>query len=418
MTIGSDTFTANAASQFLVAPGQILTPGGQLTVDGTTVSLAPSASEVIIDGVTHSLSSVITPPPVVNIGGTLYEANSGSTYEVGGEPLTPGGVITVSGTTISLASDASTVVVNGVAQTAMPIATAAGAQLPLLTVGGHTYTAGTGSAYIIDGQTLVPGSAITLSGGTTLSLPATPSDLVFDGATSTISSQPTITAPPILTIDGSLITAAPGTGTSYLVSGQLLTPGGKVTFSGPNGLETISLNPSGNVLVDAVSGATTTSSIPIPGSYNYGVQGAAAPILTIGNDTFTALPGRGPSYLINGDTLTPGGVLTETIDGSTFIVSLSPSATVLVVREEGPDGRVTATMTETLFPATLSGAGRGTETLTTGTGASGAAQSTASPSTTGGIGNDAGLQNTASDSRVGGLVLAAALGVLGMAILL
>ena len=43
---------------------------------------------------------------------------------------------------------------------------------------------------------------------------------------------------------------------------------------------------------------------------------------------------------------------TVTVAGKTYIVSLSPQATVLEIEVEGPGGAVTATSFETLFPAT------------------------------------------------------------------
>lgn len=44
LTVGSKTVTGNAAAQFSFAPGQILTPGDIVVLQGTTVSLAPLAS--------------------------------------------------------------------------------------------------------------------------------------------------------------------------------------------------------------------------------------------------------------------------------------------------------------------------------------------------------------------------------------
>lgn len=538
LTIGSDTFTANAATQFLLASGAVLTPGGVVTISGTTVSLDSSASEIVLNGVTKTLSPpVLTPAPIITVGGTAYEANLGSTYEIDRQVLTPGGVITVSGSTILLASDASAIVVNGMTQTLTPVAGSSGSvdltmapaltiagqtysansgssyiisgqiltpggvitlsggttislapsasdviingvtstlppgsvktPSPVLTVNGQTYTANAGSSYTIDGQTLTPGGSVILPGGTTLSLapagsnlvingftsavPAAPatiptpvltidgqtyvansgssyiingqtltpdgtiilsggttvslapsaSDLVINGATSAISA-PTITAAPILTIDGQTYTAASGSaGDTYIISGQTLTPGGIITIKGPNGPETISLAPSATALIVAVSGATTISTLPTA----YGTLQPAAPVLTIGDSTFTALPGAGPSYLINGQTLTAGGAaLTETISNHVFIVSLSPSATILIIEEEGPGGQVTATEYETLFPPTVT-RGRSTATVTEVIGgATGGSAGTATQTVgaSGSSGPEASLQNTAFlDKKVG-----------------
>ncbi|GAB7349939.1 hypothetical protein MBLNU459_g0636t1 [Dothideomycetes sp. NU459] len=412
LPIGSEVFTANAATQYLLSSGVVLTPGGVATITGTTVSLDASASEVVVNGITKTiLPPILTPAPVFTLGSTVYEANAGSTYDIGGQALTPGGIITIPGTIISLASSASAIIVNGVTQKLASGTTAAAA--PILTVAGRTYTANSGSSYIMDGQTLVPGGTITLSGGTILSLAPSASDIIVNGVTSTLSSMPTITAAPVLTIDGSTYTTVGGVGETYIVSGQTLTPGGSIIISGPNGPETISLTPGGTALVVAVSGATTTSIL----SPALGNVQTAAPVLTIGGETFTALPGAGPSYLVNGQTLTAGGAaLTETISGHVYIVSLSPSATVLVVEEEGPGGQITATEYETLFPATAT---RGTATLTNvvsgGAGApGGAAQTTSAGQSGGSAGPDASLQNVASTEEGVGAALACGAAIIAL----
>lgn len=288
LTIGSKVFTANAATQFYIAPGQTLTPGGIAVVDGTTISLASDASAVMFNGLTRGLSAaIITPAPTINFGGTAYSPNAGTMYHVDGKMLTPGGVITVSGSTISLGQGASYVVING--QTS-----------------------------------------------------------IFSSTTARNPYSPAITAPPILTVDGLAI--APNGGGSYLISGQVLTPGGAVTFSGPNGMETVSLDASGTALVDIISGVTATSLIASAG----GIAATAAPVLTIGGQTFTAIHGGAadPTYIINGQTLTAGELETVTLGVSTYIISLSSMATILVIEQAGPGGVITATSVETLFPAT------------------------------------------------------------------
>jgi len=53
----------------------------------------------------------ITSPPPLTIGAQIVTANSLNQYIVGGQTLTPGGVITVSGTRVSLSADETAVVV-------------------------------------------------------------------------------------------------------------------------------------------------------------------------------------------------------------------------------------------------------------------------------------------------------------------
>jgi hypothetical protein len=119
-----------------------------------------------------------------------------------------------------------------------------------------------------------------------------------------------------------------------------------LTISGVDGKETISLLPEGTAIVSAHAGTTTTSSI----SGAYDVLPTNAPILTLGGRTFTAI-NNGATYVIDGQTLTPGGTNTVTINGHVYLVSLSPHATLLEVEVLGLNGKVVSTMFETLFPA-------------------------------------------------------------------
>ncbi|TKA68397.1 hypothetical protein B0A49_10641, partial [Cryomyces minteri] len=321
LNVGGTQYAANAGSSYVIA-GQTLTPVGVIIVDGTTISLAASESAVVVNGVTQTLASpVITPAPIV-LGSSTYTANAGSTYVIGGQTLTPGGVITESGSTVSLGPSAAIVVVNGITQTLGPAATT---PAPILTVGGRTYTANAGSSYVIAGQTLTPGGVITVS-GTTISLAPSAANIVVNGVKQTLASPATITAPPVLTIGGMTYTA--NTGTTYTIASQTLTPGGVITVSGT----VISLTPSATAIV--VNSVTTTL-------FPAGVVTTSAPLLTVGASTYTA--NAGTTFTIGGQTLTPGGVIT--VSGT--IISLSASATIAVV----------GTVTETLFPATTTGVG-------------------------------------------------------------
>lgn len=325
LTLGSSTYTANAATQYSVGPNEILTPGGKVVVGGSTISLAPGATAVVINGVTSSLSPpLITPAPVLVVQSTAYIGNQGSAFEVGSKMLTPGGVMTVSGTTFSLASDGKVMVVNGVTQTIGPM-------------------------------------------------------------TDAVAAQATITAPPVLTV-GDTVYGANG-GTSYVVAGQTLTPGGTVVIPGPNGGQTISLNAAANTVYTIIDSGSSTITSPI------GLPTPLAPLLTIDGETFSAVNPAVPSYVISGETLVPGGSPeTVTISGSTFIVSLEPQATVLVIEEPNGAGEITSTIYETLFPATV----KSTVYMTV----PGSATATASsPGESGGTSTEAptaGMQNHAS----------------------
>ncbi|KAK4549695.1 hypothetical protein LTR36_004996 [Oleoguttula mirabilis] len=56
-TLGGHTYTADSATDFDIGTGTTLTPGGVVTVSGTTFSLGPSGSYVIVDGTTQTLAT-------------------------------------------------------------------------------------------------------------------------------------------------------------------------------------------------------------------------------------------------------------------------------------------------------------------------------------------------------------------------
>lgn len=425
ITVGSKTFTANAATQFNL-DGSTLTPGGKVVYHGTTISMAPGASDVVIDGQKKQLAApAITPAPLLTIDGTVYRANRGSTYNIGGHMLTPNGAVTFSGTTISLPVDASNLIVNGLAR---PIGQA-GPNVddmatitapPVLTVGGQAFAANGASHYLIHGQTLAPGGSIFFSGPRgmeTVSLNAAARELVIVANGVTATSRVGIigvgpSGAPVLTIDGNEYTAVafgPGVGATYVLDSQTLVPGGLITIMGYDGPETISLLPAGTAVVSIHSGTTTTSQI----SGAYGVAQTQAPILTIGDETFTAI-NNGATYVIDGgDTLTPGGTDTVVIDGKAFVVTLSRHATMLEIQMIGQNGEVTSTIFETLFPATMTGPTIYNTQFAEATAGASATDGGASPTPA----SNPDLTNAASSSRAleraGGLI---ALGSFALAI--
>jgi hypothetical protein len=365
LSIGSSLLTANAATQFFIAPSQTLTPGGTATVDGTLISLAPSASFVVVGGSTQILpiapltpslpqivfgSTTITALPVAsgsivsdddknndqnlnlddNQPSRQADGISGPMFVVGSQLLVPGGqAITASGTTLSLVPGGSAVVINGVTS-AVTIPPSASAQ-PVIALGNSIFTplSGTGNTFVLDEQTLVAGGqAITLS-GTVVSLAPSASFVVVNGATSTLitPASPQVT-PPVLSIGSGVFQPLPGSGTSYLIGSSTLSPGGVVVVADT----TISLAPSATALI--INGRTSIISPSVQPIVTN------APVLTVGSQTYSAVSGT--TFVIGGQTLTPGG--TVTVSGTT--ISLAPGATQLVY---GSSGRSTTTA---LFPAT------------------------------------------------------------------
>jgi hypothetical protein len=393
--IGGQTYTARSGTSYVIG-GQTLVAGSAVTVDGTTISLQSEGTAAVINGVTQSLSQA-TAAAVLNVGGKTYTAQSG-TFVIEGQTLKPGDMMTVDGTTVSLAPDETIAVINGITTTLAQVTMPAD-----LTFGGHVYAAQTGSAYVIDGKTLMPGGIMTLAGGTTVSLASSGSFIVINGITSSIPGAAAATPMSFLTVGGTTYTASSG---SYVIDGQTLTSGGVITLSGGT---TLSLGAS--VLI--INGQTST--LPT-------VQSISPGIITIEGQTFTSLTGNtaAPSYVINGQTLQPAGSkITATISGKTYIITLSAGASTVEIQVLGSGGRVISTIYETLRG---SGIGATTVTATQDIQGGAAASPTSQPSLTAAPtqGNSASLQNAATPTTgVFGFSIAAAALIAGaLAVLL
>merc|ERR1711881_690032 len=96
-----------------VIGGQTLTPGGLITANGHGISLSPNGVTLVVDGLTTMLSPIATAPPLLTIDGKTYTANAGTTYNINGQVLTAGGCITVGTKQVCLASGATALVVDG-----------------------------------------------------------------------------------------------------------------------------------------------------------------------------------------------------------------------------------------------------------------------------------------------------------------
>ncbi|MCJ1320349.1 hypothetical protein MMC15_005687 [Xylographa vitiligo] len=227
ITIGSSVFKPSN-SEYVVASRTLVPGGTAIVVSATTISLAPSASALVIGDITHALASNPEPTRIVTLGG-LPLTPSGTELLVGTQALAPGSAITVSGIPISLAPSATVLVIgtSTIPLEALAGVTSAPRGLPLLTLGGVTITANPQSDFVIGGQTLVlGGSSITVS-GTTLSIAPSASEVVIGSTTEALSptSSPGLagliisglggTANPSPSISGSVLgTLFEGAGTS------------------------------------------------------------------------------------------------------------------------------------------------------------------------------------------------------------
>ena len=258
ITVGHSLVTANPRGLFVVG-AETLTPGGPaLFVDGNTLSLDPSGTIAIVNGVTQTIAHSQRPTraPVLTISGQGVPATiiGGSTVLVldHDQTLAPGHAITIAGTAYSMPVDGRgpVVIVNGQTRT-LDAAMVVPFNAQLLST---AVTDGTTAFVFGPSQTLTLGGVVTVS-GTTISMPASGSGsvVVVNGVTSTFGQVLATSAAP-LTLDGQTITATVRDGTTeYVVNAATtLKPDGEMIVSGT----TYSLDSSGTVLV--INGRSST----------------------------------------------------------------------------------------------------------------------------------------------------------------
>lgn len=370
------------SSSAVIVGSHTLRPGDpSATVGGTPIALVPSATAVAVVGTYIPLPTHPTPKvqqTIGTLGGLPIVVGPSDVVVVGTQTLQPGDspIALGPGTTVSLVTSATAIVVGGTTSilqahnTEPQPGSPPGNTRPQLIFGGSTFTAlpsrvrvaesrdkdiddssvphqqvevdeQPGPTFVISGQTLAPGGAPVTVLGSTLSLAASGAYVVIDGSTTNLATPVAAAAvhvtPPPLRIGNGLFTALPGTGTTYQIGSEMLTPGGSVVVAG----NTISLAVGATALV--VNGITVTVSAQREPTMTN------PPFLTIGEETYTARSGTETKFIIAGQTLTPGGIIT--VDGTTIV--LSPSATELIY---GSSGRSTSTA---LFPATTTRASEG-----------------------------------------------------------
>lgn len=131
LTIGTEVIAPNAQTEYVIAD-QTLSPGGEpLTISGTTLILAPSATALIINGETSSITPMFgdvytsTVAAALTFKDHVYTPNRAGYIVISpGTTLVPGGApITVDGTTLSLEHSGTAVVVQGTTMSLQPVTT-------------------------------------------------------------------------------------------------------------------------------------------------------------------------------------------------------------------------------------------------------------------------------------------------------
>ena len=263
------------------------------------VTASPSSTKLIAETTNPSIasSSVIAGPAPIVIGSNTVIANSASEYIISGATLLPGAAITIgtgtSATVIALQtsnSENQIVIGSSTSLLAKPPPTEPSNGLPPFTIGTQTITANTLSQYIIDGQTLAPGSPLTLGTGpsaTTVALQTSNSQIqLIIGTSTSILVGPSTPLPTSILGPGPITigtqTLTPNSASEYLIASQTLVPGGPaITVSGTP----VSLAPGatavvvgtrtsglGNYIWSGIGGGGPTTTNPGPATYTGGAE--------------------------------------------------------------------------------------------------------------------------------------------------
>ena len=330
LTIGSSVVTPDSSLNFVIG-SQTLRPGDSITVgsglDTTVVAIQTDVSQTVVQvgpSAFTVFSSPGSPPgrssvgPAIVVGGSTITAESSGEYIVAGQTLRPGSSITAGhgseATIVALQTDGShTIVQVGTSYTTLssghtiaPVVTP-----PPLVIGDSTVTANPTGAYVVSGQTLHPGSDITIG----------------FGADTTVVALQTSGSQTVLVVGGTISTVAAATARNvYIVDGTTITAGSDALVEAGT---TYSALASGSGILVAANGITTTIQ---PGVAVYSIAGttllAGGSALTTDGTTYSAMPLRsGVLVAASGITVTshapqPSGGL-----GGYIYSGLQPSAT-------------------------------------------------------------------------------------------
>ena len=279
----------------VIIAGQTIAQGSQATIQGTVISVGSSGLAI---GSNNYAFPVATAPPAVG-GQPVLQAPGGGVI-VAGQTIAQGSQATVQGTTVSVCP--SGVIIAGTTYA-----------IPAPTLAGQPVQQAPDGAVVVAGQTVPPGSQITIS-NTIISV--NPTGIIIAGSSYTI---PTPTSPspleyiPLpLSIGNVPITQLPNS--FLLIGSQTLTPGITTTISGT----AITLG-TGNVVLDSstffLPSLTVSASAPLQ---------TPAPLLIAGTYASEAPNG---GIIVAGTTILPGNQ--TTISGT--IISIPPTGSAVIV---------------------------------------------------------------------------------------
>lgn len=313
------TIQPGQSSHYTIPNIGVLLPGGPaVTTNGVEYSLAPSATAILSNGHEAALAPLTAPQPaqtaILTFADSTYTANAASEMVIGGETLTPGHSITLSGSPIYLSPDGTVAVIGSSSIKQTLVTPDSSLYTPQLTLAGSTYTADPFGNFFIADQTLTPGGAITVL-NTPVSLAQGGTFAVVGRTTQPIHAAGMTSAPVFTFNEGTFTADSRG---NFIIADQTLTPGGAVTVSGTP----ISIAADGSV---AIVGTRSQLLIHDPVT-------AQKPIFIYDGTTYTA--DASSRLTIKGQTLTRGGQIT--VNGTTLLfnaggaeIIIGPSTQVL-----------------------------------------------------------------------------------------
>ena len=337
-------------------------------VPSYVVSLDPSASVVVVNGVTSPVPSPANAgaSPILTINSQPTTLGTVPGLAVDGQNVVAGApTATIHGVPVSLAPLATAIVVDGRTTPLSP------GQTPIIKLGSQPVTASPMSQYVLGGRTLVPGAAAITVSGTPISVP-TEGNVVIVGARTVAIPSTAGPVPPVITLGNQVITA--NSASQFLLGDQTLIPGAPaitvaapasaIAAFGPSptaltvGGEVFTPNPTAfsidGMTISAGGPGMTVDGTPIrlgsSGILNIGGSTISLPVndvshtaYTIGAQVFTPNP---TAFFIDGTTISAGGP-GATVDGT--IVSLGPSGLLRIGSSTISLGLDAASLTPTAY---------------------------------------------------------------------
>lgn len=294
------SYTADSAFNYVIG-SKTLTPGGSpVVVNNVRYSLAPSATALFAGTRSIALQPGQSSLPVLTIENEIYTADSDSRAIIGSQTIVAGGPTVIIDNTPYYLAASPT------PNLSEPY------EAPLLTIGGQTYKSGPSENYIIDGQTLKPGGPPITVGGVDYALAPSAEGLISGGSTITLSS-PQPQPPNLLTIGETVYTE--DSNSNFVVGSQTLVPGGSP----------ITINQTPYSLISAPSGIALI--IGFKTSYLSPMTTKAA-LINIGGSVYAA--NAASEFIVGSQTLVPGGNAI-TINHTPYSLFMGPSGEALVI---------------------------------------------------------------------------------------